>query len=127
MSEVDPRADWRMHYSDNSKRRKEQPVFSGVVRYFPAALALVAELSRLGNDKHNPGQPLHHARGKSTDHGDCILRHQASYEDADPETNLVHAVAVAWRALAQLQELAESRYGWPMAPGARNAWPEEEK
>lgn len=114
-----PVAGWRMYHADTSKRRKEQPVFTGFVQYFPAAMALVAELSRLGNEKHNPGQPLHHARGKSMDHGDCIVRHQATYTDIDKETEMVHAVAVAWRAMAQLQELAESQYGWPKAPAAK--------
>lgn len=102
-----------------SADRKNMPIYSGVVRYAPAALHLVAALSKKGNDKHNPGEEMHHARGKSSDHGDCILRHQMEVGTIDPDTELDHAVAVAWRALMQLQELAESRYGWPKAPGAK--------
>jgi len=90
-----------------SKRRKETPIYSGVLRYFPDALAAVARLSFKGNEKHNPGQPLHWARGKSTDHGDCIVRHQLEPDVIDPETGEFHACAVAWRALAQLQLLEE--------------------
>lgn len=116
-------SDWRMYYDDSSQRRKDQPMFSGFLAYCPAAVALVSELSRLGNEKHNPGQPLHHARGKSSDHGDCLLRHQAAYLAVDKDTAMLHAVAVAWRAMIQLQELAEQRYGWPTAPAAR--FPEE--
>lgn len=92
-----------------SQRRKDTPVWSGVLRYFPDAIAAVARLSKAGNDKHNPGEPLHWSRGKSNDHGDCLVRHQLTPDELDPETNELHAVAVAWRALAQLQILEEKR------------------
>jgi hypothetical protein len=92
-----------------SERRKATPIFSGVMRYFPDALAAVARLSKAGNDKHNPGEPLHWSRGKSTDHGDCIARHQITFDQIDEETGEFHAVAVAWRALAQLQLLEEAK------------------
>ena len=105
----------------DSLARKNTPIFRGCVRYFPDALAAVARLSYKGNEKHNPGQEMHHARGKSNDHGDCILRHQIEFDQIDPETDEFHAVAVAWRALAQLQELIERVQGLPMAPGARAA------
>lgn len=111
-----------MKYDDTSAGRKATPVYTGVVRYFPAALALVSKLSKAGNDKHNPGQEMHHARGKSMDHGDCIVRHQAGVGTVD-ENGLDHAVGVAWRALAQLQEIAEREHGWPVAPGAKVAAP----
>jgi hypothetical protein len=93
----------------DSERRKATPIFSGVMRYFPDALAAVARLSKAGNDKHNPGEPLHWSRGKSTDHGDCIARHQITFDQIDEETGEFHAVAVAWRALAQLQLLEEAK------------------
>src|SRR5258708_31376733 len=51
------------------------PITTGLLDYFPDACALVAEVSFLGNQKHNPGEPLHWARGKSMDHADCIARH----------------------------------------------------
>ena len=102
----------------DSQARKNVPLATGCLYYFPAALAEVAKLSKIGNDKHNPGQPLHHARGKSVDHADCILRHQIDVGTIDPDTGLDHAVMVAWRALAQLQELCEKR-GAPLARGAR--------
>lgn len=102
----------------SSSERKRIPLATGCLYYFPAALAEVAKLSRIGNDKHNPGQPLHHARGKSSDHADCILRHQIDVGTIDPDTGLDHATMVAWRALAQLQELCEAR-GAPLARGAK--------
>lgn len=95
--------------TNDSKQRKETPMFSGLLRYFPDALAAVARLSHKGNEKHNPGEPLHWAREKSTDHGDCIVRHQIAFDQIDPENGEYHAVAVAWRALAQLQLLEEKR------------------
>lgn len=108
-----------MTYPTTSAARKEMPVYRGCVLYFPAALALVSALSKKGNDKHNPGEPMHHARGKSNDHGDCIARHLSEVGTIDPDTGLDHAVSLAWRALALLQELAENEYGWPKAPGAK--------
>lgn len=110
---------WRMEYDNSSARRKDQPVAEGFLDYFPAAIRLGSELSRLGNEKHNPGQPMHHARGKSGDHANCIVRHQMSFEEIDADTELAEAVMVFWRAGAQLQELAERKYGWPKAPRAR--------
>lgn len=96
---------------DVSASRKATPIFSGALRYFPDALAAVARLSKAGNDKHNPGEPLHWSRGKSNDHGDCLVRHQIEFDQIDPETGEYHAVAVAWRALAQLQLLEETKKG----------------
>lgn len=98
--------------------RKAAPMAEGVLWYFPAALAEVARVSKAGNDQHNPGQPMHHARGKSTDHADCILRHlaDAGLKDSD---GLRHTAKVAWRALALLQEELERQEG---APLPRNAW-----
>jgi hypothetical protein len=98
--------------------RKNRPLARGCLDYFPAALAAVSELSRIGNEKHNPGEDMHHARGKSSDHADCILRHLVDRGTVDPETGLSHSVAVAWRALALLQEELEAA-GAPVARGAR--------
>jgi hypothetical protein len=96
---------------NNIEQRKATPIWSGVLCYFPDAIAAVARLSKKGNDKHNPGEPLHWSRDKSNDHGDCILRHQMEPDAIDPDTGELHAVAVAWRALAQLQLLEEKRMG----------------
>ena len=101
-----------------SEKRKGIPLARGLLDYFPAALAAVAEVSKAGNDKHNPGEPLHHARGKSTDHADCILRHLVDRGEVDPEDGLRHSAKVCWRSLALLQEELEAA-GAPMARGAR--------
>jgi hypothetical protein len=52
------------------KARKEFPIASGFMDYFPDATVGVSNLSKRGNDQHNPRQPLHWARGKSADKAD---------------------------------------------------------
>jgi hypothetical protein len=82
--------------------RKNLPITSGVLDYFPLALAEVARVSKAGNDQHNPGQPLHWAKGKSTDHADCISRHLIDRGARDSD-GMRHSAKLAWRALALLQ------------------------
>jgi hypothetical protein len=94
-----------------SAERKAEPIHSGVLMYFPDALAAIARLSKAGNDKHNPGEPLHWARGKSMDQMDCLVRHSLTRDWTDQETQELEAVAMAWRALAELQLLEEARLG----------------
>ena len=87
--------------------RKNTPIFSGVLSYFPDAIAEVARLSKAGNDQHNPGEPLHWASEKSTDHADCIVRHLMERGTLDTDGQR-HSAKVAWRALALLQTEIES-------------------
>ena len=96
-----------MRLSNDSDVRKNTPIFSGVLNYFPLAMAEIAKLSKLGNDKHNPGQPLHWAKEKSTDHKDCIARHLIDAGTIDPDSKMYHDVGLAWRALANLETLLE--------------------
>jgi hypothetical protein len=102
----------------DSDRRKTIALYSGVLRYFPDALAEVARLSQAGNDKHNAGQPMHWDRSKSGDELDCLVRHlmEAGTIDVD---GFHHDVKVAWRALANLQKLLERERGLPISPGSR--------
>ena len=87
---------------DTVENRKQVPLYSGLMRYFPDALCAVAHCSWIGNEQHNPGEPLHLAREKSTDQEDCLLRHllQAGTIDTD---GIRHSAKVAWRSLAMLQ------------------------
>lgn len=103
----------------DSAMRKEYPVFSGCVAYFPAALSQVARHSWEGNEKHNPGLPLQHARGISGDHEDCIMRHliDAKEHRAGSIKRLEELRAAAWRVLALLQEECEVEIA-PPAPAA---------
>jgi hypothetical protein len=83
--------------------RKGIPITTGVFDYFPRALAYVARVSKAGNDQHNPGQPLHWDKSKSTDHADCIGRHLIERGTRDGLDNLRHSGKLAWRALANLE------------------------
>lgn len=89
--------------------RKDFPIYSGCLSYFPDALLAVAYLSKACNDKHNPGEPLHWSKDRSADHADALARHLLAHGTTDHETGLSHTVAVAWRALALLQTEIESR------------------
>lgn len=89
------------------QERKETPVFSGVIKYFPDALREVARLSMAGNKQHNPDKPLHWDRSKSGDELDALTRHlfEAGTVDVD---NQRHSTKLAWRALANLQKELET-------------------
>lgn len=104
-----------MALPDDAQQRKERPIFRGVLMYFPDAIAEVANLSYVGNQQHNPGEPMHWARGKSTDQEDCIVRHLIERGTRDTD-GIRHSAKVAWRALAMLQleieaDAAEQRDG----------------
>jgi hypothetical protein len=103
----------------DSAARKALPITTGVIDYFPAALAAVAAVSKAGNDKHNPGEPMHHARGKSMDHENAIARHLIDRGKIDADTGLRHSAELAWRALAMLQQELEDAGEAPFPRGAR--------
>jgi hypothetical protein len=99
-----------MSLPKDAQERKAMPVCTGVLDYFPDAVAAVAHCSKVGNDQHNPGQPLHWAKEKSTDHADCIVRHLMERSTYDTD-GVRHSAKVAWRALALLQtEIENEQY-----------------
>lgn len=100
------------------ENRKDVPMVRGLLDYFPDALTAVANASLIGNEKHNPGEEVHWARGKSTDQADCILRHLTERGGFDPETGVLHSTWLAWRALALLQLELEALYDLPLPRGA---------
>lgn len=84
------------------------------------AFEAIAQVSWHGNNKHNPGQPLHHSREKSTDHPDCALRHLTN-NATDPggfDGPFMHAAALCWRML-MLTQIALEKSGARKARGAR--------
>lgn len=97
-----------MNMTHDAQERKNTPIFSGVLMYFPHALAYVAKVSKAGNDQHNPGMPLHWDKSKSTDEADALTRHlidmgpDGTVLDTD---GVLHAGKVAWRALANLERV----------------------
>jgi hypothetical protein len=90
-----------------AKERKERPLYSGVLRYFPDALLEVAYASYVGNEQHHPGAPLHWDRSKSTDDAEALGRHLLGLGEVDSD-GVRHAAKVAWRALAVLQKELEA-------------------
>lgn len=96
-----------MALSNDAAERKTYPMGTGVLDYFPDALAEVAKVSFIGNIQHNPGQPLHWAKEKSQDEPDCIIRHYTQRFEKDTD-GTYHAAKMCWRALAFLQKLIEA-------------------
>jgi hypothetical protein len=95
----------------DSKARKDIPIYSGFIKYFPDAIAAVAELSRIGNDQHNPGKPLHWDRSKSGDELDAQMRHvlDEAAGVAEDTDGVMHLTKNAWRAMAALQKALEKK------------------
>ena len=87
--------------------RKQTPVFSGVLQYFPDAIKAVARCSFIGNEQHNPNTPLHWDRSKSGDEKDALVRHLLDAGTIDTD-GIRHSAKVAWRALANLQKEIEN-------------------
>ncbi|WP_426355656.1 dATP/dGTP diphosphohydrolase domain-containing protein [Stenotrophomonas maltophilia] len=103
---------------DDAESRNGIPMADGLLYYFPNALAEVAKVSRIGNEQHNPGQPMHWDRGKSTDHENKILRHLVDAGRRDGQ-GVRHSAYLAWRALALLQEEIEREEGAPLPRNVR--------
>ena len=96
------------HYETNEER-KDTPIFSGVLKYFPDALKEVAKCSFIGQQQHNPDKPLAWDHSKSGNEYDSLTRHliDSSNEDYDIDGTL-HKAKIAWRALAGLQKHLEN-------------------
>lgn len=117
-----------------SEARKMLPLASGFFDYFEAAIAEVARVSWVGNEKHNAGEEVHWAREKSSDEADALLRHfveRGRIEEVQLPDGRIYALRssamLAWRALAILQKELEAAGLAPLARGARlqGATPEE--
>ncbi len=95
---------------DYALDRKNTPVYSGVLKYFPNALKAVAKCSKAGNDQHNPNKPLHWDRSKSGDELDALTRHLIDHSVDPIDTDgILHLSKVAWRALAALEKHLEGQ------------------
>ena len=91
-------------------QRKTYPLASGFFDYFPDAIVAIAHVSWVGNEQHNPGQPLHWDRSKSSDEADTMLRHFAERGTRDKD-GCRHTAKAAWRLLALLQKEIEAERG----------------
>ena len=92
----------------DKKARKNIPIYSGLLMYFPDACAAVAECSFIANEQHNPGTKMHWDRAKSGDELDALVRHLMEAGEMDDD-GILHSTKVAWRALASLQKEIECK------------------
>lgn len=84
--------------------RKDMPVYSGVLTYFPNAIKYISKVSKAGNDQHHPDKPLFWDKEKSNDHTDALVRHLIDHsEEPLDDDGIYHLGKVAWRALAELE------------------------
>lgn len=100
---------------DKHQERKNTPVFSGVLKYFPDAINALARCSKAGNDQHNPNTPLHWDRSKSGDELDALTRHLMEAGTIDDD-GIYHSTKLAWRSLANLQKELERAGEAPLSP-----------
>lgn len=94
--------------------RKQYPIYTGLLLYFPNACAAVAYCSYVANEQHNPGEPMHWAFDKSIGKGDELLRHMVDSDTAArfDKDKVRHSAKAAWRALEKLErEILAERDG----------------
>ena len=94
-----------------AQKRKDTPVFSGVLKYFPNALKEISKCSKAGNDQHHPDKPLHWDMDKSKDEYDALTRHLIDHTINPVDTDgILHLTKVAWRGLAGLERHLTKKY-----------------
>lgn len=102
------------------KARKAIPLYTYLTQYHPNALVEVAKVAVAGNEQHNPGEPMHWAKGKSMDQLNTAMRHifdhgmGNAYDRDDPyrcesRRPIMHLAKAAWRLLAEIELLCEAR------------------
>jgi len=105
----------------SAEERKKYPLYEGLMAYFWNVMLRVARVSYDGNEQHNPGQPLHWARGKSKDQMDCMLRHAGEFDRNDFSDASENAgAAMCWRAWAVFEDYLERKYNLQPPVNARS-------
>jgi len=99
-------------FPDDPKERKQIPIYSGVLKYFPKAIIAVAKQSMIGHLQHySPDEPLHWDRSRSADDRDALVRHLMGILEAelsgDKKAMAEHAAALAWRGLAVAEKVLD--------------------
>ena len=89
----------------DAKERKRLQLYTFMFGYFPDAWLAIVDVARAGNDQHNPGEPLHWSRHKSSDQMNAAFNHIFDYglgskKDID---GCRHLAKAAWRLMAQDQ------------------------
>ena len=96
--------------TDKAQQRKKIPVYSGFVKYFPNAMKEVAVCSRIANEQHHAGKPLHWDMDKSTDELDAMMRHLIDHiSEPIDDDGIRHITKVAWRAMAMLERILTNK------------------
>jgi len=90
----------------DAKERKKYPISTGFLEYFPDAVAVVSNISYIGNEQHNLGKEIHWDRSKSKDEADTMMRHFLQRGTLDTD-GVRHSAKMVWRALAILQKEIE--------------------
>ena len=96
-----------MALPQDAQDRKNVPLATGVLDFFPDALAEVARVSAAGSKQHHPDEPVHWDKSKSADEADALMRHLVERGTLDTD-GMRHSAKVAWRALALLQRELDS-------------------
>lgn len=88
-----------------AEKRKNTPIYKGLLAYFPNAIREVAKNSFNANAQHNGDSPIHWDKSKSKDELDSMLRHLTDYASGKThdDDGTLHLAKVAWRALAALE------------------------
>jgi hypothetical protein len=107
--------------------RKALPLYDVYTKYFPRAQIELVKVAVVGNEQHNPGEPLHWARGKSMDQLNTAMRHMLDHAlgnvyDDDPAVEItradgtkfypshrtMHLAKAMWRLGAAIELLCEA-------------------
>jgi hypothetical protein len=102
-------------------KRKQYPIASGVLAYFPLSIAEIAHVSFVGNEQHHPGTPVHWDKSKSTDEPDALMRHFMERGTLDTD-GLRHSAKMAWRALALLERELEAAQQKALQESQMDPW-----
>lgn len=106
--------DFYQYEAMQKQERKQMPVFSGVLKYFPDAIREVAKTSWIGNQQHHPNKPLHWDRSKSGDELDALTRHLMEAGEIDTD-GIRHSAKICWRSLSNLQKELEENGEAPLS------------
>lgn len=85
--------------------RKQTPIYSGFIKYFPNAIREVSMASVVGNTQHHEDKPLHWDKSKSKQELDSLMRHLTDHASGEvlDDDGVRHLTKVAWRSLAMLE------------------------
>lgn len=96
--------------TDKQKQRKQTPVYSGFIKYFPLAISEISKASQSGQEQHNPHLPLAWDRSKSGDELDALMRHLLDHASGIKfdDCGTRHIVKCGWRIMAYIQKEMEN-------------------